>query len=451
MQIPVYVMEVLKTLQKNGQQALLVGGCVRDLILGKEPADYDVASSATVEEIKSLFPKTAAIGEKHGTVAVILTGGIVEVSTYKRRKDCRADPSLMLMEDLMQRDFTINAMAMDEAGSLIDPYGGLIDIENKLIRAPQNLACERFRDDPLRMMRAVRFCTTCDYVLHQTVSRAITELHDLIKGVSPERIQEELNRILISEQPSRGIKLLLSTGLLAHILPEAVATVGFDQRNSRHDKDVFHHTMAVIDAVPPKLKLRMAALLHDIGKPASFTVDENAVGHFYKHHLEGKEITENILRRLKYDKRTIDDVSILVSEHMSRFPRIRNGSLKRLINRVGDDNLEDLFDLQRADILASAPPFDFSELEAMQADINRICCQNPPMQLQDLAVNGNDLLDIGFKPGRVIGLLLKDLLDIVLDDPEKNNRETLLSLALNIADLPDWKDPPDKACYLPPG
>lgn len=435
MQIPAYVIEVINTLRKDGKQAFMVGGCVRDLSIGKEPADYDVTTSATTDEIKSLFQKTVPIGEKHGTVAVLLGGGTVEVSTYKGQNHRHDENAILLMDDLLLRDFTINAMALDESGNIIDPFGGLDDLKNKLIRAPRDLACDRFSEDPLRMMRAIRFCSIYGFSLHPTVRTAIAEHSDLILTISPERIREELNRILRSRQPASGIRLLFTTGLLVHILPEVIPMVGFNQRNSRHDKDVFEHTLAVLEAVPSNLNVRLAALLHDIGKPMTFTVDENGVGHFYMHHLEGKSIAETILRRLKYDNQTIHDVTILVSEHMSRFPKIRNASLKRLINRVGDHNLEDLLNLQRADILGSAPPFDFSQLDAMQAGIHQIRYDNPPMNVKDLAIGGNDLMEIGFAPGPIIGQVLEALLNIVLDDPETNDRETLLSLALNITDF----------------
>lgn len=432
MQIPACVIEVINILQKDGKQAFMVGGCVRDLALGQEPSDYDVTTSATTDEIKALFPKTVPIGEKHGTVAVLLGGGTVEVSTCKGQNHRHDENAILLMQDLLLRDFTINAMALDESGNIIDPFGGLQDLANKLIRAPRDLAHDRFIEDPLRMMRAIRFCSTYGFSLHPTVRTAITEHSDLIMTVSPERIREEFNRILISGQPASGIKLLLATGLLAHILPEVIPMVGFNQRNSKHDKDVFEHSMAVLEAVPANLKVRLAALLHDIGKPMTYTVDQNGVGHFYMHHIEGKKIAENILRRLKYDNQTINDVTILVAEHMSRFAKIRNVSLKRLINRVGVHNLEDLFNLQRADIFGSAPPFDFSALEAMQASINHIRNENPPMNVKDLAIGGQDLMENGFQPGPLIGQVLEELLNIVLDDPEKNDRATLLSLALKI-------------------
>jgi len=267
------------------------------------------------------------------------------------------------------------------------------------------------------------------FSLHPNTYEAIIKKSSLLPRVAPERIREELNRILVSHHPCRGIRLLLETGLLQHVMPEAMPMVGFNQRNKRHNKDVFEHTMAVLEAVPPRLNVRLAALLHDIGKPLTFSIDENGIGHFYSHHIKGRRMAEDIMRRLKYDNKTIADVSVLVAEHMSRFPKVRNASLKKLVNRVGEHNLGDLFDLQRADILGSAPPFDFSELDAVRDGLDRIHHEKPPMTQKDLAINGHDLIKIGFQPGPQMGRVFDLLLDAVLEDPDKNNHTALVSIA----------------------
>lgn len=435
MQIPSYVIKVISTLKQNSKQAFVVGGCVRDLLMGSEPADYDVATSATTQEIMSFFEKTVPIGERHGTIAVLIDGFTVEVSTFKGYT--HEESQTGLKKDLSLRDFTVNAMAFDENGSLYDPFGGQEDLNKGVIRSPLNKPEQRFMEDPLRMMRATRFCCTFGFKLHPDTYEAIARQNIQIQRVAPERIREEINRILVSHRPSQGIRLLLKTGLLQHVLPEATSMVDFDQQNKRHDKDVFEHTMAVLEAVPPRLNVRLAALLHDIGKPFTFSIDKNGIGHFYKHHLEGGGMVENIMRRLKYDNKTIEDVSILVVEHMCRFSKIRNASLKRLVNRVGEHNLDDLFDLQRADILGSAPPFDFSELDVMREGIDRILNEKPPMVTKDLAINGNDLIGIGFKPGPEMGKVLYLLLEVVLEDPNKNERDTLLTIASEYLRSPD--------------
>lgn len=430
MKIPSYVVKVISALKHNGKQAFVVGGCVRDLLMGSEPADYDVSTSATTQEIMSFFQKTVPIGERHGTVAVLIDGFTVEVSTFKGYAYVGSGENrAALKQDLALRDFTVNAMAFDENGILYDPFGGREDLKKRIIRSPRNEPEQRFREDPLRMMRAIRFCSTLGFLLFPDTYEAIAGQNSLIQRVAPERIRQELNRILVSNRPSQGIRLMLETGLLQYVAPEVMSMVGFDQRNKRHDKDVFEHTMAVLEAVPPRLNVRLAALLHDIGKSTTFSMDKNGVGHFYGHHLEGRRMVEDIMRRLKYDNKTVGDVAILVVEHMSRFPKVRKASLKRLVNRVGEHNLNDLFDLQRADILGSAPPFDFSELDAMREGIDRILNEKPPMEKKDLAINGHDLIELGFQPGLEMGKVLNLLLDIVLEDPDKNERNTLLTIA----------------------
>ncbi|MDD4238480.1 MAG: HD domain-containing protein [Desulfotomaculaceae bacterium] len=425
MEMPAYLVKVISTLKQNGYQAFVVGGCVRDILMGNEPADYDVATSATVQEIRSLFRKTVPTGEKHGTVAVLIDGFTVEVSTFKSYE--LGESSTGLEQDLSLRDFTVNAMAVDENGSLYDPFGGKQDLLNKIIKSPRNEPEQRFMEDPLRMLRAIRFCSTFGFSMYPDTYQAITKHYALLQKVAPERIRGELNLILLSGLPALGIRLMLETGLLQQVLPEAVA--GFAQRSIRHNKNVFEHTLAVVEGVPSRLKVRLAALLHDIGKPNTFSIDENGVDHFYGHHLEGQKMVENILRRLKYDNKTIGDVSVLVGEHMSRYPKVRNSSFKKLINRVGKHNLEDLFDLQKADIMGAAPPYDFSELDDIQAGINQILSERLPMSIKDLAVKGDDLIEIGFEPGPELGRVLDLLLEEVLEDPDKNERAILLGLA----------------------
>lgn len=427
--LPPYVSKIINILNVHNREAFVVGGCVRDLLMDIEPSDYDIATSALPQEVMGWFPKTVPTGIGHGTVTVLMEGVPVEVSTFKGTTAGQYD----LYQDLLRRDFTINAIAMDTQGTIYDPFGGREDLKKQIIRSPLNQSRERFLEDPLRMMRAIRFAASFDFCLHSTVSEAIIDSHELIRQVSVERIREELNKIFISDHPSLGIKLLLSHNLLAHVIPEAMPMVDFDQHNKNHDKDVFQHALAVLEAVPPRLNVRWAAFLHDIGKPATFTRGEDGVGHFYGHHMKGQEITRSILERLKYDNKTIEDITILVGAHMTRFARFRNANLKKLVNQVGEHNLQDLYDLQKADILGSAPPADFSALEEMQTEIEQILHENSPLKVQDLAINGHDLIKIGIAPGPDMGKLLNNLLEVVLEDPQKNNAPTLLSLAKELA------------------
>ncbi|HOB12105.1 MAG TPA: HD domain-containing protein [Syntrophomonadaceae bacterium] len=427
--LPPYVIKIIDILSSHSREAFAVGGCVRDLLMEKPPTDYDVATSALPQEIMALFPKTVPTGVKHGTVTVFMDGVPVEISTFKGRDNGQGG----LHEDLQRRDFTINAIAIDAKGVIHDPFGGREDLEKKIIRSPLNQSRERFAEDPLRMIRAIRLAVSFGFTLHPTVTESILDSHELIRQVSIERIREELNKILVSDSPALGIKLLLDHNLLAHIIPEAMPMVGFDQHNKNHDKDVFQHALAVLDAVPPRLNVRWAAFLHDIGKPATFTRGEDGVGHFYGHHMKGQEITRCILERLRYDHKTIEDITILVGAHMTRFARFRNANLKKLVSQVGEHNLQDLYDLQKADILGSAPPFDFTSLNEMQAEIEQILHEKHPLKIGDLAVNGHDLMEIGIEPGPDMGKILHALLEIVLEDPQKNNAPTLLSLAKELA------------------
>lgn len=429
MQVPEYVAEIIAALERQDYAAYLVGGCVRDILLGRTPSDYDVVTSAPIDAIQGLFPHTVPIGAHYGTLAVITGDKVVEVSTCKERYHSSLPGLTGIEADLFWRDFTINAIAMDSRGQLIDPFGGRRDLEGRVIACPANQAAQRMRDDPLRMVRAIRLSCSLDFVLHSTVSDAIIAEALLLPRVAIERIRGELDLILLSPSPARGFRMLADTGLLDHIIPELVPMIDFDQRSLHHDKDLFEHTLAVVEAAPPRLTVRLAALLHDVGKPACFTLDEEGRGHFYNHHIEGGSMATAILQRLRYDHQTVEMVARLVEEHMSRFVQVRRAGLKRLIVRMGEENLDDLFDLQRADIQGSAPPLDTSALDALKVDIDHILDTRPPMYIKDLAINGNDLIGLGFKQGPKVGEILDHLLEIVLEQPDMNKAEILLAKA----------------------
>ncbi len=429
MHLPTPIIEIMTVLKSHHYEAYLVGGCVRDILLDRIPNDYDVVTSAPVEQIMSMFPHTVNVGAHYGTIAVIIGEWVVEVSTYKSKYHSSLPGLSGIEADLFWRDFTINAMAMDDSGRVVDPFGGQRDLEGKVISAPANQAPQRFRDDPLRMLRAIRFSSTLGFFLHPVVMDAIMTLAPLMPRVAVERIRGELEQILMSKRPAHGIDLLAKTDLLTYTLPELIPLLNFEPVSPRYRGTAWQHTLAVLDMTPARLNIRWAALLHDIGKPSTFSMDSEGSGHYYGHHLEGSSLTRKILKRLKYDHKTINNTSMLVEEHMSRFPRLRNGSLKQLVARVGEENLDDLMDLQRADIMGSAPPFDMSLLESMQAELQQILACHPPLNVKDLAVNGDDLIALGFEQGPDIGRVLDILLDTVLDQPEKNQPEILLAVA----------------------
>jgi len=444
MNIPDEVRHVLTTLQGSGATAELIGGCVRDALLGREPRDYDIATSAVPNKIIQAFLDTESkvypTGIQHGTVTVVHKGVPVEVTTYRfeggygdyRRPDWVYFGST-LFDDVWRRDFTINGIAWD-GEKIVDHPGGAEDIKRKLIAAIGEPWC-RFSEDPLRMMRAIRLACQLGFEIERSTFENVQALAPEIKKISAERIQSELNKILLSNQAARGIQLLLDSGLLQEILPEIARLNGFAQLNRRHDKCVLGHTLRVVEAVAPVLELRLAALLHDVGKPDTFTVGEDGVGHAYSHHLKGMDLAEEILTRLRYPNAVVEKVKVLVKEHMSRVPGLRPGNVKRLIRRVGEENIEDLFDLMIADVVAHAAPFveDLGEVLRLRKETLEALHAKEPMQIKDLAFSGKDLIEMGRKPGPVFSQILNRLLDHVLNHPEDNNFQELYYRASFIA------------------
>jgi len=430
MEYPDYVKYVMDILESIGHPAFLVGGCVRDMLLGKTPHDYDIVTSAAAGEIKACFDRVLTIGERYGTLGVLVGASLIEISSFRGRAggDC-ADSMQRLADDLAGRDFTINAMALDLAGTLYDPWAGEADLKRGIIRATGGRGAQLFSDDPLRMLRAIRLHAVYGFNIENDTWQDIIQLKGLLVLCAPERIREEFNRILLSEQPAQGVRRLYQSGLLQYIIPELMLGAGFDQRSLHHDRDVFEHSLSALENTSPRLSLRLAALLHDVAKPLCFTLDEAGKGHFYGHHLVGSDMVMTIMGRLRYDCRTIEDVALLVGAHMSRFEKVRDRPLKKLIVQVGEHNLEDLVELQRADIIASAPPCNFTSLEQMDRDIRRILEEGLPLQRSDLAVKGDDLIALGYSPGPELGRTLMTLLEIVLDDPTRNKREILLEMA----------------------
>jgi len=427
--LPEPLLKVINTLENGGFQTFLVGGCVRDMLLHRQPRDYDLLTDASIPEIKADFGKTVDIGAQHGSLILILDGFRIDINTMQSLPPVKTVESSLLEQDLARRDFTINAMAMDLSGRVYDPWQGRQDLQDKIIRATCNRPVEVFTDDPLRMLRAVRLATVYGFRIETETYDAIREYRALLSQSAPERVREELNRILLSNRPAQGIRMLQDCGLMPYIIPELEPMVGMDQRNFRHNLDLFEHSLAVLEGVPPRINVRLAALLHDIGKPCCFTVDDEGTGHFYDHHMAGIGISQKVLKRLKYDQRTVNDVSTLVGAHMSRYAKLRTSSLKKLIMQVGQDNLQDLFDLQKSDIIGSAPPCDFSQLDKMREDIREILREGLPLEMKDLAVNGTDLIDLGYSPGPLLGAVLNEMMDLVLEDPSQNQREFLLAFA----------------------
>lgn len=432
--IPNEVTEVMKTLDQDNYQAYIVGGCVRDILLNREPKDYDVCTDATPDTMRSLFSHIIPTGEQHGTMTVILNSLPIEVTTMRRDgiyKDNRHPEEVFftnnLIEDLARRDFTINAMAYDMLGNLHDYFGGQDDLKNKYICAVNN-PNDRFQEDALRMLRALRFACQLDFMLDAKTYHAIWYNKNLINNIAIERIREEFNKILVSNNPVMGIDWMFVTGLLNNFLPELCKCRGFHQQNKHHNKNVYDHTMSVLENTSNNLHIRLAALLHDIGKPMTFSVDKEGRGHFYEHHKIGADMSRDILQRFKYDNKTIEIVSNLVYNHMSRYPHLRKANLKKFITRVGEDNLEYLFELQIADIKGSKPPHDFNEVENLKNQVYEVLNQEEPLRVTDLDINGYDLMNLGIPQGKEIGRILKVLLEKVFEIPALNKKDILLEI-----------------------
>ncbi|QSX07065.1 CCA tRNA nucleotidyltransferase [Sedimentibacter sp. zth1] len=422
---------ILNKLINSDFEAFVVGGAVRNYLLNKKIEDFDITTSAMPNQIKSIFEKTIPTGLKYGTITVVINKNLYEVTTFRsdgkysdgRRPD-NVNFSCELSEDLKRRDFTVNAMCCDINEILIDKFDGKHDLKNKIIRCIGN-PDDRFKEDSLRMLRAVRFMSQLGFSIHKDTLLSIKNNSSLIQLVSIERIQDELNKILLSKKPSLGIKKLVETHLIDFILPEIIGTVGFEQKNQYHNKDVFEHIMTVLDNIEPKLNLRLAALLHDISKPECFTVDDTGRGHFYGHHIMSAEASKIIMKRLRYSNERIEDVSTLVRYHYLKEIDMKDKGVKRFINNVGISRLDDMFKLNIADIKGKKDTTNIEKVEVLRCKCNKIISRNEPICIKDLAIGGMKLKELGIEQGKVYTEILRNLLDLVLDNPEYNTKEIL--------------------------
>ncbi|KNF09973.1 tRNA nucleotidyltransferase/poly(A) polymerase [Gottschalkia purinilytica] len=437
---PEEVKIILDTLKGKGYKGYIVGGCVRDYLLKKIPQDWDICTNATPNEMLNIFKnfKVIPTGIKHGTISVIVNNKIFEVTTFRtekeyinNRKPSEVEFTRDLKDDLKRRDFTINALAYNDEDGLIDLFCGIEDLEKSLIKCVGD-PYERFQEDALRILRGVRFATKLNFNIDNETFDAMHNKRELLKNISKERIREELVKILLSDKPSTGIRMLSELDLLKYTIPDIEECIGFEQKNPNHDKDIFEHTMCVLDNTEPKLNLRLAALLHDIGKPKCFTTDEKGIGHFYGHAKIGEELSEKILRSLKFDNDTILSVKILVEYHMSLYNFEKDKSVKKFINKVGLNNIEDLLKLQIADRKGTKEGRDFNEICEFKNRYEEILNKKEPLSFKDLKINGHDIMELGFSQGKVIGEILKYLLDKVLEDPSLNNKDKLFKLVKEI-------------------
>ena len=465
--LPNYVQKVGRILLKEGFECFLVGGAVRDIVLGKKPHDYDLATSALPDEMLNMFPKSVSTGAKFGTVIVLVQDEHgetyeVEVTTFRCESgyvDGRWPSSVKFVEDinrdLGRRDFTFNAMAIDlsklelESGEeekeveIYDPFDGVGDIKKKIVRAV-GTPIERFKEDGLRSFKACRMASQFGFSIEPVTLDAIKKSISVAENISMERIRDEFMKMLInSPKPSVGIELMRETGLLQIFLPELLEGFGVEQK-LYHADDVYYHSIKTCDAAEDSVKF--AALLHDIAKPRT----DMGNGHFYGHDRMGAEMVEKIMKRMKFPKAEIERTKKLIINHMFYYPHIEDGmtseekenielhkwsdsAVRRFIQRVGEENIDDLFKLRMADAQSNASTsFKPEEITILQKRISEIRHQDMALKVTDLRVNGADLERIGITKGPQMGYVLKQLLEVVIDNPILNTKEDLERLALEI-------------------
>ena len=436
MNLPADVQNIISVLESNGHEAYAVGGCVRDCILGKVPHDWDITTSALPEQVKALFLRTFDTGIEHGTVTVLMHGEGYEVTTYRvdgKYEDGRHPKEVTftasLEEDLKRRDFTINAMAYNDTKGLVDLFGGKSDLDSGIIRAVGN-PTERFTEDALRMLRALRFSAQLGFEIEKDTYDAIKTLAPTLERISAERIQVEMVKLVTSDHPER-IRDVYETGLTKVFFPEFDTMMECEQVNKHHQYSVGEHTIVSMGLVEPDKVLRLTMMLHDVAKPVCKTTDEKGQNHFKLHPIEGEKIAKTVLRRLKFDNDTTDKVCNLVRNHDDR-PEISPRNIRRMIIRVGQDNFDNLLAVKRADTLAQSMYHREEKLQYiadLKAAFDEVVAAGDCLSIKDLQINGKDLLDMGVPQGQRIGEVLKNIFDQVVENPELNQRETLLNMA----------------------
>ena len=441
--LPNDVKVIIEKLNKNGFEAFVVGGCVRDSIIGKTPNDWDICTSAKPLEIKSCFSEFNMFdaGMKHGTISVVINNVVYEITTYRidgEYKDNRRPESVTFTDDitndLARRDFTINAMAYNELQGLIDPFGGQKDLKESVLRCVGN-PDQRFNEDGLRIIRALRFASVYNLEIECETSKSILKNADLLKNIAVERISVEFNKLLCGD----SVETILNKyrDVIAVFIPEIIPTFNFNQNNKHHSRDIWFHTIYSVKSVESDPLLRMTMFLHDLGKPKACTHDEDGTCHFKGHQEISADITRIILHRLKYPNEFISQCLTLVKYHDVRF----NGTkrhIKRIMSKIGADNIELLLKVQRADMLAQSDYMRKEKTESINLSfklLNEIILENECFSLKQLEVNGKDLISIGINSGKQIGEILKLLLDDVIEGKIENKKTVLLDKAKELANV----------------
>ena len=433
--LPEKVNTIIHTLQEHGYEAYAVGGCVRDSVLGREPEDWDITTSALPEETKALFRRTFDTGIEHGTVTVLLDKEGFEVTTYRidgKYEDSRHPKEVKftrnLREDLLRRDFTINGMAYNDKDGLIDIFGGMEDLNAGVIRCVGN-AVERFSEDALRILRGVRFAAQLGFTIEEATEEGMRKLAPTLQNISAERIQAELVKMLVSPRPDM-LRTAYDLGITKEFLPEFDRLMVTEQETPHHMYNVGEHTLHALMNIRADKVLRLTMLLHDMGKPDYKTVDADGVAHFKKHALKSEEIARTVLRRLKFDNDTIHKVTKLVLYHDYRMPATAR-NVRRAMNKIGKELFPLYLEVRRADMLAQSDYLREEKLRniAETAELYREILQKGQcVTLKELAVTGSDLIAAGMKPGKELGRILEYFLEVVMEEPDRNTKEELLKL-----------------------
>ena len=431
-QLPEKVKVMIQTLEAAGYEAYAVGGCVRDSVLGRIPADWDITTSALPEQVKELFHRTIDTGIEHGTVTVMMDKEGFEVTTYRvdgEYRDHRHPEQVNftgeLKEDLRRRDFTINAMAYNDRCGMVDAFGGIEDLKHGVIRCV-GVARERFEEDALRILRAVRFAAQLGFEIEKETADAARTLAGNLKDISAERIQTELVKLLVSPHPEM-LRTAYELGITRVVLPEFDVMMETPQHHPHHMYSVGEHTLKALEFTDPEKVLRLSVLFHDFGKPQTRTTVDG-VDHFHGHANVSAQETVRIMRRLKFDNATMDQVKRIVLYHDAR-PQPDERQIRRLLHRAGEDIFPGLFQVMGADILAQSEYRKIEKLvnlERVHQVYDEILKRKDCISLKNLQVTGKDLIAAGMEPGKKIGEILNQMLEDVLETPEHNEREYLL-------------------------
>lgn len=428
---------IINRLKSYGFSAYIVGGSLRDMLLGIKPCDYDIATSAKPEEVENIFKGyiLSDIGRKYGTIVVRINKYDVEITTFRlegsyeeNRKPCNVVFTDRIEDDLLRRDFTVNAMASD-GEVFIDLFSGRQDIEKKIIRTVNNPDM-RIKEDALRILRAVRISSKLGFEIDIELKKAIKKNRNLLYKLSKERIKQEIEKILLSDRPSVAFRTMQELDILEIVLQDLYKCIDFDQENPHHSMDLFNHTLCVVDNVDKNIALRYAALFHDIGKIYTKSYDENHIAHYYNHEIKSAEIAQRVLTEFNVSNEIKKRVNILITEHMKVSENATDKALRRKIRKVSEDNIFLLYSLLIADRICTIENREIEFLEKQTQRIKELLNEETAKE-KFLKINGTDIMKLGYKEGKIIGEILRYLEDIVIDNPSLNDREKLIEIVKN--------------------